>query len=176
MRLVHRHRAEAALPKMARAPESRVNVARITAVHRGQCPAQPVSIARHQDQMHMVRHKHPGPDRDACRFATGCQQITVEGVIGVAEKHLRATVAPLRDVVRYIGNNEAGETGHAPGSRGTARKSNFVHCHRNLKSNFVHCHRNHETETIIHEEAELRLGDGPAGPLAEPVLAVDESA
>jgi len=33
-----------------------------------------------------------------------------------------------------------------------------------------------ETETIIHEEAELRLGDGPAGPLAEPVLAVDESA
>lgn len=36
--------------------------------------------------------------------------------------------------------------------------------------------RQPELARIIHEEAELRLGEGPAAPLAEPALAVDESA
>lgn len=44
------------------------------------------------------------------------QQGAIERVIVVAEKHLRATVAALGDMVRQAGNDEAGKAARAPSS------------------------------------------------------------
>ena len=44
-----------------------VGVAGVAAVDDGKRPPQSIGIARHQDQMDVVRHQHPGPDLDPGR-------------------------------------------------------------------------------------------------------------
>ena len=113
MLLIHRHRAEPALPEMAGALAPRMNDAGVTAMHRRQRPAQAVGVGRHQNQMHMIGHQAPRPHLHAGRAAVLPEQIAVERVIGVAEERARAAVAALGDVVRVTGNDDAGEAGHA---------------------------------------------------------------
>lgn len=63
-------------------------------------------------------------------------RISIERVIGIAEKDLRPPIAPLGDMMRQTADDGAG---HAPIGAGSALSLNQMHCHRNLK---MHCHRN----------------------------------
>jgi hypothetical protein len=40
------------------------------------------------------------------------EEIAVKGVVGVAEKRPRSSIAALRDVVRQSGNDDASQTSH----------------------------------------------------------------
>ena len=123
MILVHRHRAEPPLPEMAAAPGPGVDVAGIAAMDLRQGAPQTVPIFRDDDQVHMVRHQHPGPDLDAGRPARRRQKIAIGRVIRIAEEDPRPAVAALRHMMRHAGDDEAGETGHLPSSRCRRRKS-----------------------------------------------------
>jgi hypothetical protein len=113
MRFVHDDRAETPLPEMAGSSAPRMNGAGITPMHRRQRPAQPVRIGGHQDEVHVVGHQAPRPDRDIGRLAMRAQEIAIERIVGVAEEGARTTIAALGDVVRMTGEHDAGETGHA---------------------------------------------------------------
>lgn len=144
MRLVHRHAAEPPLPEMARPPQPGMNVPRIAAMHRRQRAADPVGIGGHEDEMDMVGHQHPGPDRDAGRGGVGGEQVAVERVIRLGEEGRRPAVAALGDMVRMPRKDGAGETSHADWLGLTRADVNLVHCHRNHVT-VINCHRNHVT-------------------------------
>lgn len=114
MGLVHDDGAVTALPEMTGAPQSRVNMAGIAAMHRRQGSAQSVLVRRGQDQMDVIGHQHPRPHRDPGGSARFGQQGTVQGIILVAEEYLRPTVAALGDMMRETRNDEAGQAAHGP--------------------------------------------------------------
>lgn len=93
-----------------------MDVAGVAAVDSGERPAQTIRVRRHEDEMDMVGHQHPGPDFDARRGAMVAQQITVERVIGIIKEGLGAPVAALRHMVRQAGKNRSGETRHGESS------------------------------------------------------------
>lgn len=115
MLLVHRHAAETPLPEMAGPLATRMNDARIAAVHRRQRPSQPIRIGRHEDQVDMVRHQAPRSDVHAGGAAGRREQVAIERVVVIAEESSRPAVATLGDVVRMTWNNDTGEASHAPG-------------------------------------------------------------
>lgn len=121
--LVHDYGAEAALPEMAGALKAGMDMAGITAMHRGERATKTVFVRRHQDQVDMVGHQHPRPYRNTGGTARFCQQGAIERVIVVAKEYLRTAVAALGDVVRQAGNDEAGETAHAAVSQRRWRES-----------------------------------------------------
>jgi hypothetical protein len=90
----------------------RMDLARISAMDRRQRTAQPVRVARYEDQMDMVRHQLPGPDRAPGRMARGREEIAIERVVSLAEEHPRPAVAALCHMMRQSGNDDAGETCH----------------------------------------------------------------
>ena len=114
MGFIHDHGPEAALPEMAGALQAGVDMAGIAAMDLGQGTAKPVGIGGRQDQMDMIGHQHPGPDLDSGGATRLGQQSPVQRIVVLAEKHLRAAIATLSDVVRQSGNNEAGKTAHRP--------------------------------------------------------------
>jgi len=65
MVLVHHDGAEAPLPEMPGAESAPMDDAGIASMHRRQRAAQPVRVARGQDEMDMIGHEAPGPDFDA---------------------------------------------------------------------------------------------------------------
>ena len=77
MRLVHRDRAETALPEVAGAPPARMNAPGIGAMRARQRAPQPVLVARAEDQMNMVGHQTPRPDPDPRLRAPSRQQIAI---------------------------------------------------------------------------------------------------
>ena len=63
--------------------------------------------------MHVVGHQAPGPYRHLRDAAALGEQITLEGIVGVAEECARAAIAALGNVVRMTGDDDTGEAGHA---------------------------------------------------------------
>ena len=86
MRLIEHHRAKPPLPEMAGAPLAGVDMPGIAPVHPGERPPQPIGVARHENQMDMVGHQHPGPHRDLDGAAGSRQEDAIERVIRLAEK------------------------------------------------------------------------------------------
>ena len=76
--------------------------------------AQPVRVGRHQDEVHMVRHQAPGPHLDPGRAAMLGEQIAIKRIVGIAEEGARTAIAALGDMVRMTGDDDTGETSHAP--------------------------------------------------------------
>ncbi len=112
MRLVHRHRAEAALPQMAGHAHPGIDVAGIVAVHVAEGAAETFLIARHGDDVNVVGHQAVGPDLDPCPSCRIRQQVEVQFVVAILEEGLLAAVAALRHVVRDAGEHDAWEAGH----------------------------------------------------------------
>ena len=98
---------------MAAALQPRVHLAGIAAMHRCQRTPKSVLIRRHQDQVDVIRHQHPGPDRDVGGPAGGSQKVAVERVIRITEEGLRAPVSPLGHVMRQTGDDETSKARHA---------------------------------------------------------------
>ena len=113
MRRVHRHGAEPPLPEMPGPLLARMDCAGIGAMHPREGAPQAVRVAGHQDQMDMVGHQAPGPDLDAGGAAGAAEEIAIEHIVRIRKERLLAAVAPLGDMVRRIGNDDPGETGHA---------------------------------------------------------------
>jgi len=112
MRLVHRDATEPALPEMAGAILARVDQSGVAAVQRRQRAAQTVGIRRDEDEVHMVRHQHPGPGGDALRPARRGEPVAVAGIVPLLEEDAAAAVAALGHVVGDAGNDETGEARH----------------------------------------------------------------
>ena len=76
-------------------------------------PPQPVLVARHRDDVHVVGHQAIGPDRHPRSRRRVGQQVEVEFVVAVLEEHLLAAIAALRHVVLDARQDEAGKTGRS---------------------------------------------------------------
>ena len=113
MRLVHRHRANAALPEVTGPLQPRMNSTGVSAMHPGKRAARAVRVGGHEDRMNVVGHQAPGPDLDPGRPALAAEDVAVKGVILVLEKRPLSTIAALRHVMWDTGNDDAGEAGHA---------------------------------------------------------------
>ena len=115
MRVVHRIAGETPLPEIAGPAMRCVHGARIAPVRLGKGRAQPVRIGRHEDQVDVVRHQAPRQAPHVIRDARGRHEVAIGGIILVAEEHGLAPIAALRDVVGYVRDDDAGESGHGSG-------------------------------------------------------------
>ena len=111
--LIHRHGAEPALPEVAGLLLPGMDGARIGAVQPRQRPPQAVGIGRRQDQVNVVGHQAPGNAANALAPAGLGDQSAIGGVILLAKEYLLPPVAALGDVMRDVGNDDAGQTSHA---------------------------------------------------------------
>lgn len=147
-----------ALPEMTGTLATRLDRSGIKSMDARERAAQPVGIGRHQDEMYVVRHQTPGPHLDAGRAAMGGEQIAIKRIVSVAEEGLRAAVAALDHVMRMIGDDDAGETGHAASC--LSHRSESIECtvaviarSRKTKHDNTswqpHCHRNYLCLTLV---------------------------
>ena len=60
----------------------------------------------------MIGHQAVRPDRDTMLAALLTQQIAIEFVVGVGEKHVLAPISALGDMMGQTGNDETGDAGH----------------------------------------------------------------
>ena len=86
MTLIHRNRAATALPEMAGPLLPRMDVASVPSVNAGETAAQRARFRRHEDQVNVVGHQHPWPDRDTGPGGALGQQVAVELVVGIINK------------------------------------------------------------------------------------------
>ena len=63
--------------------------------------------------MHVIEHRHPGPDLELSLAGLGGGPIPVQRIAARLEKHRRPKIAPPRHMMRQAGNNNAGDAGHA---------------------------------------------------------------
>jgi len=133
MVLVHRHRAEPPLPEMPGAALARMDSARVSAMDARQDPAQPVFVLGAQDQMNVVGHQRPSPDRDLGFARRAAEEVAIGGVIRIRIERPPPPVAALGDVVRRVGNNDASKAGHEGALAEIDARSNRMPCHRNPK-------------------------------------------
>ena len=77
-----------------------VDSERIAPVGRGHGGAQPVGSAGHQDQVDMVGHEAPGPDRRAGLQAVTAQEPEVGAIVVEREEDRLAAAAALGDMMR----------------------------------------------------------------------------
>ena len=113
MRFVHRHGAEAALPKLAGLLLPRVNMAGVPPMRLRQRPSQTVRVGGVQDQMDVIGRQNPGPDLHTRLAAMRAQKLFVESVVLVPKKRPRAAIAPLCDMMGKARSHGARETSHA---------------------------------------------------------------
>ena len=76
-------------------------------------PRQGGGVGGRKDEMDVVGHQAIGPAGDAVGSAALGEQIAIESVIARLGEQRLATVAPLRDVMRQAGDDNAGETRHS---------------------------------------------------------------
>ncbi len=100
MRLVHRHAPKATSPEMAGSLQSGMNAPSIATMNGGERASQAIGITGVQDQVDMVRHENPRPDRNFGRGAMFSQQVAVGRAVGLIEERLRPAVDTLRDAMR----------------------------------------------------------------------------
>ncbi len=67
-----------------------------------------VPVPGHENQMHVVGHQTPGPDRRARRPAGLSEPVATMLVVTLLEERPLATVAALGDMVRQTGSADAG--------------------------------------------------------------------
>jgi len=75
-------------------------------------PPQRLPAVGDQDQMDMIGHQAVGPDRDTMLAALLTQQIAIEFVVGIGEKHVLAPISALGDMMGQTGNDETSDAGH----------------------------------------------------------------
>ena len=92
---------------------ARMDSARVSAMDARQDPAQPVFVLGAQDQMNVVGHQRPSPDRDLGFARRAAEEVAIGGVIRIRIERPLAPIAALGHVVRRVGNDDASEAGHA---------------------------------------------------------------
>ncbi len=78
-----------------------------------------------------VGHQAPSPDIVGGGPAGAAEEIAIERIVRAREDRLLAAVATLADMVRRMGNDDPGETGHARTPGMSLHAVNKVHCRRN---------------------------------------------
>ena len=112
MRLIHRNRAIASLPKMPRAFLTRLDMAGIAPMGWRQGPPQAIRIGRHENDVHVIGHQTPGPYLDAGGLAVVRKVVAVEGVILCAKESALPPIASLGDMIGQTGNHDACKPSH----------------------------------------------------------------
>src|SRR4051812_3812073 len=123
MPLVHRKRAEAALPEMSAPAVAAVDLDRVARVRRRQRGPQAVLMGGDQDEVDVVRHQAPGPDPGSAPGAEMAEQGQVASVVAVREEDALAAIAALGDVMGQSRQDGAGGSRH--GGQ-TNRKTQFT--------------------------------------------------
>jgi hypothetical protein len=121
MGVVHRVAGEAALEQIAAPALAKIDSSGVAPVRFTERRAQPVGACRHQDQVDVVVHQAPGEAAGRTGGESRGEQRQIRGPVLVAEEDRQAAVAALRDMMRDIGNDDAGETGHGIDGSGVAR-------------------------------------------------------
>jgi hypothetical protein len=110
--LVHDEGVEAFLPKVSAPSLTEIDHPGVAAVCLGNRTAQSVLFARRHDEVHVVRHRAIGPNLRPAAIARGRHEVLVLREVLVREKHLLATIATLRDVMRKTGGYDACDSVH----------------------------------------------------------------
>lgn len=100
VRLVERHRTEAALPEGAAPALALIDLPGVAAMRWAERGGETVGTARDEEKVDVVRHQAPGPDRGPGPRAAVPQKGDIAGVIGVGVEGRLAPRAALGDVVR----------------------------------------------------------------------------
>src|SRR5271166_4740172 len=117
MLLVHGGRTEARLEEMARDPQPRVDDRGIAPMRLAERPSQRLLAVGDENEVDVVWHQAIGPAGDALPAALARQQIAIEFIVVIAEKHPLAPVAALRDMMGKAGDDKAGDAGHGGARR-----------------------------------------------------------
>lgn len=78
---------------------------------------QPILALRRRDDMDVVGHQAIGPDLDRRLGRRFAEQVAIEAVIRIAEERRLPPIAALGDMVRNVGNDQAGDASHGAASR-----------------------------------------------------------
>jgi hypothetical protein len=74
--------------------------------------------------MDMVGHQTIGPTRHPVGSATLGQEIAIKHVVASLDKQLLSPIATLSDMVRQVGDHDAGEASHRTRMAETSQKCN----------------------------------------------------
>ena len=133
VRLIQDAGREPPLPQIAPPALAEVDVVGVAPVGLAQAVRQPRSGLGHKDQVDVVGHQAPGPDRDPCGPGVLGEERLVEEVVVRAEEGRLAAIATLGDMVRQAGRNDAGETRHVRPLPNSPTVVNWVMCPLNRR-------------------------------------------
>ena len=92
--------------------QPRVDVAGVMPVNKAKRPPQPILVAGNCDDMHVIGHQAVGPNLDTRPVGCVGKKIEIERIVRLLEKSPLTTVAALRDMMRFAGEDEAGKPSH----------------------------------------------------------------
>src|SRR5271154_1415185 len=128
MRLVHRNGAKSSLPEVAGALSPRVDHGRVTPMHASERSTQAVFALGGENEMDVIGHETPRPDRDARLARRLGQTVAIGDLVGRGKEPLLPAIATLRDMVGQAGNDDSGKTGHGPILAADMVAVNRMHC------------------------------------------------
>ncbi len=112
MCLIHRHGSIAPVEEVACPTGPGVDESGVTAMAFADSSAKSRFVARREDQMYMVGHQAAGPHHDARLPGLLGKHVTIDVVVAVLKEYGLTPVAPRRDVVGDLRDDDTSETGH----------------------------------------------------------------
>src|SRR5207245_175593 len=110
--VVQRAGIEAALPGVPTGGMSCVPKGRIAFVRLLERKGKRIRLAGNHHQMHMVGHETVAQERQVMQEDILTQQVQIDGTLVIGSENELACIAPLRDMVRYIYDDDTGKSCH----------------------------------------------------------------
>src|SRR5438093_10570979 len=103
---------EAAFPQMTSPSVPRIDEVGVAAMGLGEGTAQPMLVRGHDNDVHVIWHQAVAPYLATCLFGGFGEDVTIEGIVAVAEEGLLTAITALGHMMRDTGNDEARQTSH----------------------------------------------------------------
>jgi hypothetical protein len=99
--------------KVAAPPAAGVYEIGVASVSFSDSEPEPQFIGRNNNEMDVIGHQAVRPNLDASFPGLFGQEATIDVLVAVFEGDRLSSIAALRHMLRAVGNDDAGETGHA---------------------------------------------------------------
>src|SRR4029450_7923989 len=97
---------------MAAPAAAAIDALGVAHVQRLQGLLQSIVAGGHGDKVDMIGHQTVGEDSHGVLIAIGLQPFEIGTAVLVGKEHVLAAIPPLRDMMRDVGEDSAGESGH----------------------------------------------------------------
>jgi hypothetical protein len=109
---IHCARVKSAFPQVARLRIFPIEVLRVAHVTVGKRPRKRVGFFWNRDQVDVVRHEAVRQDLEAVLPLVLIQEMQVPFAIGIVQKNLHQSIAPLRDMMGQSRRHYSGNSRH----------------------------------------------------------------